>query len=156
VNKSKASAPSSVSKYPAVCIKCTNNLADFLARVNHLWAMQDKSINGALLALRKRIVRGDLDGLAHVEALLVLRGVAMPAVLPPKRQDAARRNHMALLVLDAIRAGHDTQQAVTAYVAERRPEINRDAAYKRSGLCLARLLRKGLVRREGRVWTLAP
>jgi len=51
--------------------------------------MQDKSINGALLALRKQIIRGDLDGLAHVEALLVLRGADLPAVLPAKRQDAA-------------------------------------------------------------------
>jgi hypothetical protein len=146
---------SSVSKYPALCIKRTNNLADFSARVNHLWAMQDKSINGALLALRKRIIRGDLDGLAHVQALLVLRGEDMPAVLPAKRPDAARRGHMALIVLSALRSGANTQATVAGYVSTKRPELTPEAAYKRASMCLAKLQRKGLVRREGRVWRLA-
>ena len=116
--------------------------------------MQDKSINGALLALRKQIIRGDLDGLAHVEALLVLRGADLPAVLPAKRQDAARRGHMAVMVLDALRSGANTQATVAAYVSAKRPELTPEAAYKRASLALAKLQRKGMVRREGRVWGL--
>jgi len=67
--------------------------------------MQDKSVNSALLALRKQIIRGDLDGLAHVEALLAMRGVAMPAVLPAKRPDVVRRGHMAVMIPNALRDG---------------------------------------------------
>ena len=115
--------------------------------------MQDKTIDNALLALRKQIIRGNSDGLCQVEVLLQIRGVAMPAVLPAKRQDAARRGHMRLLVLEALIDGQNTQQAVTGYVAERRPELNRGAVYHRVSLCLARMKREGLVAREGRVWS---
>ena len=37
--------------------------------------MLDKSITSALLALRAQIIRGNLDGLDNVEALLVQRGI---------------------------------------------------------------------------------
>ena len=50
--------------------------------------MSERSINSALLALRKQLIRGDGLGLEHVEALLVMRGVALPCVLPAKRPDA--------------------------------------------------------------------
>ena len=111
--------------------------------------MQDRTIDNALLALRKQIIRENLDGRDHVETLLNLRSVAMPAVLPAKRQDAARRGHMRLLVLEALRDGQNTQQAVTGYVAERRPELDRGDVYHRVSLCLARMKREGLVKRGG-------
>ena len=79
--------------------------------------MQDKSINGALLALRKQIIRGDLDGLAHVEALLAMRGVPMPAVLPAKRRDVARKGHMAAMILEALRHGPKPLRKIAAHVA---------------------------------------
>ncbi|WP_159458612.1 hypothetical protein [Roseisalinus antarcticus] len=44
--------------------------------------MQDKTIDNALLALRKDMIRNGGDGLTHVEALLTMRGVGLPAVLP--------------------------------------------------------------------------
>ena len=50
--------------------------------------MLDKSMDGARLALRKGIIRGDGAGLEHVEALLALRRVTLPRVLPAKRADA--------------------------------------------------------------------
>ena len=45
-----------------------------------MWDVQDRTIDGALLAPRKQIIRGNLDALDHVEALLALHGVHMPLV----------------------------------------------------------------------------
>lgn len=113
--------------------------------------MQDRTINNALLALRKQMIREGQDGLVHVEALLADRGVQMPAVLPAKGLDVARRGQMRRQVLEAIRDGATLRQ-VTAHVASLRPELSERQAYIRSGQCLARLKRDGRVKREGRVW----
>ncbi|GAA6199211.1 hypothetical protein [Aquicoccus sp. SU-CL01552] len=112
--------------------------------------MQDKSIDNALLALRKQIIRGNRDGLEHVEALLRLRGVDMPRVLPAKRSDVARRGHMTLLILDILRDGPKTLQEVAARVAEYRPE-SADRAFSRTAQALSKMKAKGLVGYEGRV-----
>ena len=117
--------------------------------------MQDKSINNALLALRKQMIREGGDGLSHVEALLQMRGVAMPAVLPAKT-DAAGKGRMAWMLMEALRERPMTQREAAAYVLERRPELSPEAAYKRAALGLARLKRRGALAREGRVWKLAP
>jgi len=117
--------------------------------------MQDKSIDGALLALRKQIIRGDLDGLEHVEALLRLRGVDMPRVMPAKRKDVARKGLMTLLILDILRDGPKTLLEVAARVAEKRPE-SADRAYSRTAQALSKMKAKGLVWHEGRVWKLSP
>jgi len=116
--------------------------------------MQDKSINSALLALRKQVIRGDLDGLAHVEALLMMRGVDMPAVLPAKRKDVARKGHMAALILDALRDGPKPLSEIAAHVASKRPEIDERAAYVRTTQALDKLKRRGVVVRDNRFWTL--
>lgn len=117
--------------------------------------MLDKSIDGALLALRKQITREGQDGLEHVEALLRMRGVDMPRVMPAKRQDVAKRGHMRLLVLEALRGGPKPLKGIAAHVSARRPEIGYSLAYTRCGQCLAKLRNAGLVMREGRVWGLA-
>jgi hypothetical protein len=114
--------------------------------------MQDKTINNALLALRKQIIRGEGNGLAQVERLLRMRGVDMPRVLPAKRKDVARKGYMSKLVLEALRGAPKTTIEVAGYVARNRPELTPEAAKKRAGLCLTKLKRKGLVGREGRVW----
>lgn len=44
----------------------------------------------------------------------MLRGVDLPAVLPAKRQDAARPGHMAVMVLDALMSDANTQATVAA------------------------------------------
>jgi len=116
--------------------------------------MQDKSIDGALIALRKSIIRGNLDGLAHVEALLTIRCVPMPRVMPAKRPDAALRGHISRLVIDALRGGPMTLRALSDRVAEARPEIGPRAAYIRTGQVLARLKLADKVRRNGRMWGL--
>jgi hypothetical protein len=95
--------------------------------------MQDKSIDGALLALRKQIIRGKLDGLEHVEALLLMRGVDLPRVMPPKRPDAARRGHMARLVIGALREGPKTMRELVPIIADQQPNISQEAAYIRTG-----------------------
>ena len=67
--------------------------------------MLDKSVDGALLALRKNIIRSKLDRLEHVEALLAMRGVDMSRVLPAKKSCVAGRGHSRAWILDALRDG---------------------------------------------------
>jgi len=114
--------------------------------------MQDKTIDNALLALRKQIIRAGGKGLNHVEVLLRQRGADMPRVMPPKRQDAAKRGHMRLLVLEALIDGPKPLTGIAEYVSARRPEIDYSVAYTRCGQCLAKLRNAGRVRREGRMW----
>ncbi|MFZ1661442.1 MAG: hypothetical protein WAT77_05740 [Paracoccaceae bacterium] len=116
--------------------------------------MLDKSIDGALLALRKQIIRGDGEGLAHVEALLRLRKVPLPRVLPVKRPNAAKRGHMRLLVLDALRGGPKPYREIVAYVSERRPDIAYAASYQRTGQVLWKLRNGGVVHLDRRLWEL--
>jgi hypothetical protein len=117
--------------------------------------MLDKSIDGALLALRKQIIRGDGEGLSHCEALLSLRGVHMPAVLPAKRGDVAKRGHMSLMIIAALRGGPKPLRDIVAYVAARRPELHYDAAYVRTTQALANMKHRGQVDRCGELWRLA-
>lgn len=118
--------------------------------------MQDRTIDNALLALRKQIIRGGGEGLDHVETLLRVRGVDMPRVMPAKKSDVARKGHMQLLILESLKSGPRTVREIVAYVAKRRPEISHEAAYTRTGQRLPVLRRKGLVRRGDGVWWLAP
>jgi len=120
--------------------------------------MLDKSIDGALLALRKGLIRGGGEGLEHVKALLALRRVAMPRVLPAKPADTARRNVMRRLVLAALRDGPKGLRELVAYVSARRPELAPAAAYRRTEQAIQKLRMAGLVVREERmrrgVWRL--
>ena len=117
--------------------------------------MQDKSIDGALLALRKNIIRGNLDGLAHVEVLLTLRGVHMPAVLPAKKADVAKCGQMTRLVREALRGGPMTAMALTGIVVAARPEISASDANKRTAQVLCNMKFAGALVRDGRMWGLA-
>ncbi len=112
--------------------------------------MLDKSIDGALLALRKQIIRGNGEGLKHVEALLAVRDVPMPRVLPAKGPDVAGKGQMAALALKALRDGPKTLAGIAAaHVAERRPGLSQFDAKKRTALALYKLRKRGMVRREG-------
>ena len=113
--------------------------------------MQDRTIDNALLALRKQIIRGNLKGQSQVETLLRIRGAAFHSVYG-KPQNPARQGFMTWLVLEALRDGPKRVTGVAAHVATKRPDISPDAAYKRTGQVLSKLKVKGLVRREGRVW----
>ncbi len=118
--------------------------------------MQDKSIDGALVALRVQIIRGKLEGLDHVEALMSLRGIELRPVLPARKPDVARSGHMAAMVLNTLREnGPQLARDVTAYVAVRRPELSYADAHKRSAMALSNLKLRGMACRDGRVWRLA-
>ena len=80
--------------------------------------MQDKTITNALLRLRAQIIRGKLDGLDHVEALLVARGVDLPHVHEPHATNSLPRPGMTRLLVDALRDGPKGGVAAARYVAE--------------------------------------
>ena len=107
--------------------------------------MQDRTIDSALLNLRKQMIRGDGAGLNHVEALLAMRGVVMPRVLPAKKADAARMGQMQRLILEALRDGPLPFRAIVDHVAQKRSEISYRVAYVRTGQRLDAMKRKGLV-----------
>ena len=114
--------------------------------------MQDRSIDGALLALRKNIIRDKLDGLEHVEALLWLRSVPMPEVRTRRRPCAARCGHMRAFILEALRDGPKPRKEIVRYVAGKRPDIPPEVTYKRVDQSLWKAKLAGLVAREGRLW----
>ncbi len=111
--------------------------------------MQDKTINNALLALRRD--GGEAQVLA--ERLLAIRGVSLPPG-QHRRPDCARKNEMRWIVLDALRDGPKTLPELAAIVVERRPDAAPERAYKRVSVTLAKMKKRGRVQREGRVWSL--
>lgn len=119
--------------------------------------MLDKTITNALIALRAQIIRDHLDGLAHVDALLLARGIdpAKLRVGTKRKPDCARQGFMRLMVMEALRGGPKRHSEVAAMILPRRPEITSQAAYKRTGQALAKMRLGGLVKREGRLWGLA-
>ena len=119
--------------------------------------MLDKTITSALLALRAQIIRERREGLVHVEALLIARGIdpARHIVRAKRKPDVAGRGIMRLMVLDALRDGPKGLADVTASVTARRQDISPDAAHKRTALVLSKMKVAGVVGREGHVWRLA-
>ena len=107
--------------------------------------MQDRTIDNALLALRKQ--GGEVQELA--ERLLALRGVDhLPRIIP----SPARRGDMQRMVLDALRDGPKTRRELVDYLAGLRPDAPPDRLYWRTDAALSKLRMAGQVRREGRVW----
>ena len=141
---------------PALCIKRTNYVAEQSGDVNHHTAMQDRTINSALLALRKQIIRGELDGLGHVEALLALRGVHPPRVMLAKRKDVAKRGHMRVWLLDALRVRPMRLAELVEVVRLHQPDVPYDRISRRTSNVLWKMRRNGFVANEKRVWRLAP
>jgi len=110
--------------------------------------MQDRTIDNALLALRKQ---GGAQG-KLAEVLLDMRGVALPGWYqdrPFKRGDTKR------MVLSALRERPMTNSELGKLVQSSLPDVTQSAAANRSYQALLRLEAKGLVLREGRVWRLA-
>lgn len=100
--------------FSALCIKRTNNLADFCAVVDHHNDMQDKTIDNALLALRRQIIRSEGDGLDHVEALLTQRGVRIPRAvqISPLSRGECKRLVLSMLPCTTAQAGRAIMQRV--------------------------------------------
>ena len=118
--------------------------------------MQDKFIDSALLTLRKQMIRGDDTGLDHVLALLAMRGVALPRVLPAKRKDSAKRGQVRRVLLNALRGGPKPLTELVAVIRVWKPEVPERLAYRRTQQALNKMKAAGLVTREGRLWGLAP
>jgi hypothetical protein len=118
--------------------------------------MQDRTITNALVALRKNIIRENLDGLDHVDALLLARGIdpAKVRVGPKRKPDFSRKGIMRLLVREALQDGPKRHPEVAALILPRRPELTPQDCYKRTGQALDRMQQAGMVRREGRLWGL--
>lgn len=107
--------------------------------------MQDKTINNALLALRKQ---GGAQG-KLAEVLLDMRGIPMPSCYQhlPLRRGAAKH-----LALEMLREGPKTTQEIGKEILHLRPEISQRDASNRAYQALLRLKDKGIVRRDGRAW----
>jgi len=63
------------------------------------------------------------------------------------------------MALDTLAGGPKTTRQVTAYIAERRPELGYDKALKRTATALTKLKRRGLVQKEDRLgglWLAGP
>jgi len=112
--------------------------------------MQDRSIDNALLALRRGIIRENGGGLEHVEALLRLRGLPIPkpcAYRDPFPSGELKRAILAALA-DGPKSGSDLCRHVMA--------LREGMAYRDASKCVSNALRrlkaKGLVRRERRMW----
>lgn len=114
--------------------------------------MQDRTIDNALLALRKQIIRGGLEGRDQVEALLWLRGLPIPRTMGYP----ACRGCMKRLILDALSSGPKPLCDVVAHVVAGRPELTGETAYHRTAQRLYRMKLAGLVWREGRIWFVLP
>lgn len=119
--------------------------------------MTDASINRALFALRAQIIRDDMDGLHHVEALIQARGYDPERQHVPRKraENRFRRSELRRLIQDALRGGPQTLAALANYVAAQRPVISPQVAYRRVSSVLSRMKAAGLVVHEGRMWGLA-
>jgi len=127
--------------FPALCIKRTNNVADFSARVNHPWPMQDKTINNALLALYRTG-----EGREHVEALMALRGIEAPSRVRDRPLSRGKCKRLALSMLPC------TSSKLADVIQRQVPGITRKSAAQRAYMALLRLEKAGVVKRDGRVW----
>ena len=112
--------------------------------------MLDKTITSALLNLRAQIIRGKMEGLEHVEALLAARGVGLPVV--PRK--IAQRRDTSRLALAALRDGPKRSKEVALHViaVTGMPERQARAIMYQA---MYNLHRRGLVVRDGRMWRLA-
>ena len=117
--------------------------------------MLDKTITNALLQLHAQIVRGNLDGLAHVEALLMARGVVPPRIARAHAGNSLSRHAMRRMMVDALRAGPKGGVAAARYIAEHQPSISYREAQQRVHQALTRMVSNGFAVKDGRVWRLA-
>jgi hypothetical protein len=124
--------------FTALCIKRTNNLADFPCVVNHHNAMRHKTINNALIALRKQ---GGTEG-KLAEVLHDMRGVHWSGYTqhgPLKRGESKR------IILAALKEGPMTNTELGSVIRQYRPDITPRAAANRSYQALLRLKDAGMV-----------
>ncbi len=152
----KADAPRGV--FAALCSKRTKKSESFLHLIGHFSRMLDKTIGSALLNLRRQIVRGGLDGLPHVEALLVVRGInpSCHRIAPPRAPNMFPRRELRRLITEGLRDGPMRGRDVAAYVSGREPSATYAQAIRRVYQALAHMQTAGMVVRDGKVWKIIP
>ena len=116
--------------------------------------MQNRTIDSALCQLRATIIRDGLDGLVHVEALLVMRGVALPHVPRKIPADSCGQGEVKRIVLASLRGGPKTATQIGADFMAARPEIASARAMRRVWRAVYKMRDAGVVRREGLMWGL--
>ena len=109
--------------------------------------MQDRTIDNALLALRRQ--GGSQAKLADV--ILELRGIPLPVI----QNEPMRRGEAARLVLNELKRGPVTCPQIADLIAIDRPDLPRRYALHRAYMALKRLEAKGLVWDDKPVWRLA-
>lgn len=106
----------------------------------------DESINISLYYLRAQIIRGPLDGLEHVEALMKLRGLDLEALpVPEKRNRRFRKGQLRQAILDELRKGPRTSRQIAEAIGHDRNNFAHT---------LQALKVRGVVWLDGRKWTL--
>ena len=119
--------------------------------------MLDQTITNALLDLRARTIRDGSEGLAHVVALLILRGVDLATQHVRRKipQDSCAQSEVKLFILAALRDGPKTPAQIGAHFMAAKPWIAPNRAMIRVYRAIYKARDKGVVRRDGRVWRLA-
>ena len=114
--------------------------------------MQDKTINNALIALRKA---GGSQGML-AEVLLDMRGVPLPSW---HQREPFKRGKTIRAVLGALRDGPKTSAQVGDAILAAKPTLTERVARNRAYQALQRLKAKVVVVHDGRfggLWWLAP
>lgn len=129
-------------KYPALCSKRTKFCESFSRLIRYSAAMQDRTINNALLALRRQ--GGEAQELA--ERLLAMRGVALPKHTHDRPLSRGQCRRLALSMLPC------TSSVIADAIQERLPGVSRKSAGQRAYMALRRLEAIGEAKRSGREW----
>lgn len=119
--------------------------------------MLDKTIDSALLELRRQIIRGNLDGLDHVEALLAQRGIDPSAhhVPRPIPRDSCQTREIKKMILEALRDGPKRPAEIGAVFMARKPFIAPERAMIRVYRAIYKLRDRGGIVSDDGVWRLA-
>ncbi|GGH60723.1 hypothetical protein GVY41_17250 [Frigidibacter albus] len=119
--------------------------------------MLDKTINNALLALRAQIIRENLDGLDHVNALLIQRGID-PAAQHVRRKipaDSCKQREVKMIVLEALRGGAKRPAEIGAHFMACKPGVAPDRAMPRVYRAIYKMRDGGAVVKDGGAWRLS-
>lgn len=116
--------------------------------------MLDKSIDSALLNLRRQMCRAGQD-LAHINALLAQRGID-PSALPATYRSGAqaKRGETKRAVIAALAGGPKRGADVARHMCQQEPDLSYTTATARVHPALARMAEGGLVVRDGGQWRL--
>ena len=112
--------------------------------------MLDKTITSALLNLRAQIIRGKSDGLEHVEALLVARGVDPAAQHVPRKANAAfRHSELRQIIFAALREGPQSSRAIADRVQASSLHLTTFRARHKVHRAIWKMKDMGLVAKDG-------